>query len=354
MSLKAKRISAALIALLLCACSANGKADDGAGSVSETASSLSEAPTSDEKLDTVKGFKGSTDKTSFTLKWKAVEGVDGYELFMRDASESVEHNYFISSELTEYTVSDRKEGECAFFTVKAYKKNGDELEYTAQSREIRLTTFRESCMLTVSNVCQYSAPALPTGCECAALTSLLRHCGLGVTKNEIASDYLEKIPFTEKKIKGKNGETELIGADPEEAFPGDPADENSYGCYSKPLANAANKYLETQDTDLRAKDLTGKKFSSLYKYVNNNTPVVVWATTGLKASKKTDSWKTKDGKEINWYSNEHCLVLVGYDTKQGVVYCSDPSKREVAPQRYDAKLFEKRYKERGSHAVIIE
>ena len=361
---RSKRISAALLSLLLCSCtvktgsSTNDSSSAVSAAVSETSSSQTSATTETKEpevvLPEIKGFKGSSDKTAFKLKWSAAEGADGYELTLRPAEGGNEESYDLTPDKNSYTLTDRKNGECAFFTLKAYKSIGDSRRYIAQSREIRLTTMRESVLLTVQSVCQYSQPALPTGCECAALTTLLKHCGFGVTKNEIASKYLKKIPFVSKKVKGKKGETVLYGADPNEAFPGDPQDENSYGCYAKPLVDAANKYLETQETTLRAKDLTGKKLSALYKYVNNGTPIVVWATNGLKASKKTDSWVTTEGKEITWLYNEHCLVLVGYDEKKKIVYCADPSKRETQPQKYDAKLFEKRFKEQGSHAVIIE
>ena len=346
-----KRISAALLALLLCSCSFGGGESSSTTPAAVSAATATDKKTDppEEKLPVIKGFKGSSDETSFTLKWKSVKNADGYEITLSPAGMSDTETFFVSPDLAEYTVSDRKQGECDIFCVRAFKRNGTEHEYTARSKEIRLTTMRDKCVLTVQNVCQYSQPALPTGCECAALTSLLRHNGFDITKNELASDYLEKIPFTESKD-GKK----IYGADPNEAFPGDPNDENSYGCYSGPLVDAANKYLASQDTELRAKDLTGKKLSALYKYVNNGTPVVVWATNELKASKKTDTWYTSDGREITWLYNEHCLLLVGYDKEKKLVYCSDPSKRAVTPQSYDAVLFEKRYKEQGSHAIVVE
>lgn len=351
-------VSAAALALSMCSCTVK------TGSSSPDESSAVDADVSvtmgDEQLPDqvtlplLKGFKGSSTRGTFDLSWKPVEGAEGYEVFMRSASGAKTENYFVAADWNKYTIVSSKQGDCAFFSVRAYVRKDGVIEYTAQSKEIKLTTMRDKCILTVQNVCQYSKPSLPTGCECSALTSLLRYCGFDVTKNEIAADYLEKIPFTEKKKKGKKGGTVLYGADPNEAFPGDPADEDSYGCYAKPIADAANKYLATQDTDLRAKDLTGSKLYKLYKYINNGTPVVVWATTDLKASKKTDTWLTADGKEITWLHNEHCLVLIGYDEEKGVIYCADPSKRSVLPIKYDAELFEKRYKEQGSHAVVIE
>ena len=40
----------------------------------------------------------------------------------------------------------------AFFSVRAYVRKDGVIEYTAQSKEIKLTTMRDKCILTVQNV----------------------------------------------------------------------------------------------------------------------------------------------------------------------------------------------------------
>lgn len=349
-----KIISAALGAVLLTACSGGG-----AGSSSDTPAAVGTAApvqqtAAEEVLALIEGFRGETDKESFTLYWEAFAGADGYELTMRDKGSDTANKHFISADKKSYTISGYAPGDSAEFELRAYKQEGAEKKYTAQSPALTLTAMRDSCTLDIKSVCQYSKPALPTGCECTALTTVLKYYGFTVTKNEIADTYLEKTAFKEKKIGGKNGETVLIGADPDVSFPGDPNDENSYGCYSKPIADAANKYLTTQGTYLRAKVQDGEKLSYWYNYVNNGRPVIVWATDSMKKTVVADTWQTKDGKTIEWLHNEHCLVLVGYDTVKKTVAVCDPISRSVVPTIYKASLFEKRYNEQGRRAVLIE
>lgn len=352
-----KKISAVLLlSALLVACGRAAEESSALPAAVQSLQTVTEAP--EEKapeLPVISGFMGSSDDSSFTLSWEQFEGAYGYELEMYTPATEKKEVFFVSNELDEYTISGREKGESAEFTLRAYIKDGAENKYIACSDTVTLATMRDSFQISIQSVCQYAKPALPTGCECTALTTVLKYYGFDVTKNEIASVYLEKVAFTEKKA-GKNdinAEPILIGADPDVAFPGDPANEDSYGCYSKPIADAANKYLTTQNTQLCAQAVDGKKLSYWYGYVNNGRPVVIWATDGLKHSKAFDSWQTKDGKIIEWLTNEHCYVLIGFDTQKGTVLCCNPIIRQVMPEEYDAKLFEKRYKEQGMRAVLI-
>ncbi len=349
-----KIISAALSAALLTACSGGGAESSDAPVLIGSTTAPVQQTVAEEVLDLIEGFRGNTDKESFTLYWEAFIGADGYELTMREQGGDTENKHFISASEKSYTVSGYHPGDSAEFVLRAYKQEGARKEYIAQSPALTLTAMRDSCTLDIKSVCQYSKPALPTGCECTALTTVLKYYGFTVTKNEIADTYLEKTAFTEKKTGGKNGETVLIGADPDVSFPGDPNDENSYGCYSKPIADAANKYLTAQGTNLRAKVQDGEELSYWYNYVNNGRPVIIWATDSMKKTVVADTWQTKDGKTIEWLHNEHCLVLVGYDTVKKTVAVCDPISRSVIPTVYKASLFEKRYNEQGRRAVLIE
>ena len=348
-------ISAVIAVGVLGSCAKGGE-QSSAEPAAVSAVSTQTAEPKEPELPLIEGFKGSTDKSGFKLAWKSCEGADGYELDVTFVKSGETQKHFISNELTEYVITDRPSGERAEFTLAAFKQQGSDKEYTARSKTVTLTTMQDKCILGVMNICQHSRPSLPTGCECTALAATLKYYGFDVTKNEIADMYLEKMPFYEKKKdpKKKDSETQLYGADPDKVFPGDPEDINSYGCYSTPIANAANRFLASQQSELKAKAVDGKKLSYWYKYVNNGTPIIIWATDGLKKSEEGDSWLTEDGKEITWLHNEHCLVLVGFDTEAGVVFCCDPLRRNTEPTRLSAKLFEKRYKEQGMHAVLIE
>lgn len=306
----------------------------------------------DTEIKKVKNIKGSVSDQGFLLEWDERDDVDGFEIRMFTVgSDDVRIYQNIHKSLSSFTIADIDEGTEAEIEVYAYRYIGDDEEkaYSKSSKRIRLKMPVYSHRIDIKSVCQYAEPALPTGCECTALTTALRYLdtGFDVTKNDIAAKYLKKVKF-----KKKNGI--LYGADPEEAFAGSPEDADAYGCYSKPVANAANKYLKEQGSPLRARAQDGEKLSYWFKYINEDKPVLIWATDGLAESLASAQWQTKDGKLITWLHNEHCYVLAGYNKKKGIVYCCDPIDRTTSIKEYDLKLFEKRYKEQGQHAVIIE
>ena len=132
------------------------------------------------------------------------------------------------------------------------------------------------------------------------------------------------------------------------AFPGDPRNKYSYGCYAPAIVTAANRYLEKQDTELKAYDITGIVFEELFSYTEKNIPVIVWCTIDLKPGHYTTTWNI-DGKDITWYASEHCMVLLGQG--ENYVYAADPTTGTI--ETYSKKLMETRYKELFEQAVII-
>ena len=58
---------------------------------------------------------------------------------------------------------------------------------------------------------------------------------------------------------------------------------------------------------------------------------------------------TDTGEEFSWISNEHCLVLVGYDNEN---YCfHDP--QTGANVLYPKAVSEQRYRELGRQAITV-
>lgn len=185
---------------------------------------------------------------------------------------------------------------------------------------------------TLIPICQY--PELPTGCEITALTTVLHYYGLNADKCYLADNYLEKGP---------------VGTvDFHMAFVGDPRSEYSYGCYAPAIVTTANRFLNEQDTELIAYDKTGTGFEELFSYTEKSIPVIVWCTIDLKPGRYTTTWNI-DGKDITWYSNEHCMVLLGQEGNH--VYTADPTTGTI--ETYPKKLMETRYKELFEQAVII-
>lgn len=178
-------------------------------------------------------------------------------------------------------------------------------------------------------------PELPTGCEVTSLTMVLNFNQLAADKCDIADNYLEK------------GEVGTV--DFRVAFEGDPRDENSYGCYAPVIVKAADKYLTANNSSLRATDLTGTAFTDLFAYVDKGIPVIVWGTLDCEEGHYSVTWEV-DGKELTWFTPEHCMVLLGYSDYQ--VWVADPVHGDI--QVFDRELFRVRYESLGQQAVVIQ
>ena len=178
-------------------------------------------------------------------------------------------------------------------------------------------------------------PELPTGCEVTSLTMALNYCGVSADKCDIADNYLEK------------GEVGTV--DFRVAFEGDPRDENSFGCYAPVIEKAANSYLEAHGSQLRAEDITGVEFEQLFSYLDENIPVIVWGTVDCEEPVNRTTWVV-DGKELRWYSPEHCMVLVGYGDTQVTV--ADPLKGALVS--FDRETFKSRFYALFQQAIVIK
>lgn len=185
-------------------------------------------------------------------------------------------------------------------------------------------------------------PELPTGCEITALTTVLNYYGFNVSKSVMAANYLPK-------------STEFP-ANFWDVFLGDPTKSTGFGCYAKPIVDAANKYFKDNNADFIAVDHSGSQFESLLAEVENGTPVLIWGTSYDKKEKNlrepytTYEW-TIDGKKIQWIAPEHCMVLIGYDIDRGIAIISDPQRGIV---EYDLETVKARYIVLHSQCVVIK
>ncbi|MGN0505438.1 MAG: C39 family peptidase [Lachnospiraceae bacterium] len=206
----------------------------------------------------------------------------------------------------------------------------DTMQYTYEA----IMNGEDVVMLGVQNILQ--KPDLPAGPEITSLAIVLRYLGFSVDKVTLAENYLTT--------------AEPGTASPFVAYLGDPAvATGSYGCYAPVIVEAANRYFEATARSNRAIDVSGSTLEDLYEYVRNGTPVIVWATTNLVATKYTTVWEI-DGETIQWRGYEHCMVLMGYNNTKGTVILADPLRGIV---EYDAEKFYSRYKEQYESAVII-
>ena len=81
-------------------------------------------------------------------------------------------------------------------------------------------------------------------------------------------------------------------------------------------------------------------------------PVIFWACINMREPIVGPEWKLFDTEEIfTWISNEHCMLLVGYDEKG--YYFNDPHENRGLIH-YDKELVEKRHKAQYSMAVGVK
>lgn len=199
-------------------------------------------------------------------------------------------------------------------------------------------------IIYIDNILQY--PELPTGCEIVSLTMLLNYHGYNADKITLAREYLPKLGFYyEGGV--------YYGADFRTTFAGDPESENSYGCYAPCIVTAAERFLSDNGSRAAAHDISGAGFDELLSdYIDNDSPVLIWITSGgLHETIPTSVWTTPDGEIVQWKAYEHCAVLTGYDLDCGVIYVSDPMYGNIT---YDYKTARQRYEDMGSQAVCIE
>lgn len=182
----------------------------------------------------------------------------------------------------------------------------------------------------------------PTGCESVSATMLLQYLGFDISVKQFVEQYLEREPLFEK-----NGK--LYGPDPRKVFAGDPADESSMGCYAPVIKRALKKILPA---DREAVDLTGVSMEVLLQdYIDHDIPVIFWASIDLKETYAGPEWTLTDsGETFVWRSNEHCMLLVGYDEKN--YYFNDPWHNH-GTIGYERKLVQKRHGEQYEMAVSI-
>ncbi len=218
----------------------------------------------------------------------------------------------------------------------------------------------------------------PTGCESVSAVMLLQYLGMDISVEQFADFYLEKTPLFEKDGK-------LYGGDPRRVFVGNPADDQSMGCYAPVIKKALEKLFQEEAANPQkrqrenktaesgacveesaepeksgtagekvweAVDLTGISVEGLLRhYIDNDMPVIFWASIDLKETYAGPEWIIADtGGVFEWRSNEHCMLLVGYDEEN--YYFNDPWHNH-GTIGYEKKLVEKRHEEQYNMAVSV-
>ena len=275
------------------------------------------------------------------------ETVSQTEIVTEEKTEAVD--------MEEAVISDPVEGD----TEEVVAQDGAETESEAQSETqsetvaVGLESTQISAEVKKSNsgtqltdfdiIEQY--PELPTGCEITALTMVLNYYGYQVNKVTMALDYMPKVQA--EFYRSEDGR--LMGPDLENFFVGDPTEETGYICGTGAIVTAANRYLADVGSDLTAAAMKNAQPEKLYDLIDQGTPVVIWCTINMEDRAETDGWYREDGTYMEWSTNDHGAVLIGYD--EDTVTVADPIYSRITVSR---DQFEKIFAERGGQCVILQ
>ncbi len=183
----------------------------------------------------------------------------------------------------------------------------------------------------------------PTGCESVSAVMLLQYLGYDLTVDDFISRYLKKQSFEVR-------EGELYGPDPRKVFCGSPYDDDSFGCYAPVIGEALKGILGDSYAVL---DETGTDMETLLeRYIDQGMPVIFWASINMREPVIGPQWRLLESGELfTWISNEHCMLLVGYD-EEGY-YFNDPYDNHGVI-RYPKDIVEDRHRAQYQMAVAVK
>lgn len=186
----------------------------------------------------------------------------------------------------------------------------------------------------------------PTGCESVSTVMLLHYLGCSMSVEEFIERYLEKVDFERRG-------NELWGANPWERFCGSPYKEDGFGCYAPVIRQTLERIFTERNLSYEVYDETGSCMERLLtEYIDQGIPVIFWACINMREPVTGPDWKLFDsGETFTWISNEHCMLLVGYD-EEGY-YFNDPYENNGVV-RYPKELTEKRHAAQYSMAVGVK
>lgn len=202
---------------------------------------------------------------------------------------------------------------------------------------------KNSVYIDMENILQN--PELPVGCEITSLTILLRYYGFDAEKTDLARNYLPTSWGNPVTKDGKLYKDSFF-----DYFIGDPFS-RGYGCFSPAIEKAANKYISAHGGGYTVKNISGCHPDTLYEYIIAGTPVLCWATDGMIEPEYYETWyDNATGQQLDWYLNEHCFVLAGFNIANSTVTLNDPMKGIID---YNIDKFEVRFKQMYSQAIVI-
>lgn len=277
------------------------------------------------------------------IEFDGFDGYSGYQDYFdhTEISESDDYSDEIISDAEEQTETSTEETTENSTEPEEDEKNEPAVTTETPSKDVEPAYKTAGCI----EVPYKSQEKYPTGCELVSTSMLLSYYGFEIEPMKLIEDgYIKSVP-----VERKNGK--LYSGDPNEVFVGDPKKNTGYGCYSGAVKKCLEKYLQDEFYDVYS--LEGMELKDICsQYIDFDQPVIIWASLDMKPleEKKESTWIIEEtGEEFRWLSNEHCMVLVGYDDEY--FYIHDPQRGAYTP--YKRSDVEKRFNEMGSQAVTI-
>lgn len=286
----------------------------------------------------------------FAVEYYSRAPVSNVQIVLKDDVENVEVDKQYVDKEGKATFDDLKDG----LSYTAYIYRVINKEYVIQSTH----TFRYD--KTVRNLFLETAnpnssgiavplvkqnPELPNGCEITSLTAIFNYYGEDVSKLTMADQYLPSAPLT-----FENGKR--VGPDPNISFVGNPRDEtNAFYAFASPIVEAANAYIQDNDLNRIAYDITGASIEQLQSYLKKGIPVLTWITIDLQPARvnATSKWITTNTQtEHIPYTNLHAVVLVRLD--DAFAYIMNPL---TGYESIPIAVFKQSFETLQSRAVVV-
>lgn len=191
-----------------------------------------------------------------------------------------------------------------------------------------------------------SQAGIPTGCEAVTAVTALRYWNVDITAEEFIEMFLPKENFYKE-------DGVIYGANPHEAFAGNPYESGSLGCFSEVIEASLNsmKYCGFEGMEnMVIQNITGTDMEDLEGYLVKDIPVICWVTIDMKEPGEGMEYRLTTGGSYTWIAGEHCMLLAGYD--ENYYYFCDPLSEGMLVS-YEKVLVKERYEQMGKEAVVI-
>ncbi|MDR3315772.1 MAG: C39 family peptidase [Coriobacteriales bacterium] len=182
---------------------------------------------------------------------------------------------------------------------------------------------------------------MQNGCESVTAVMALNYAGVDITAKRFVEEFLPKgnVPYY-------NEQGIMVVTNPWKAFPGNPRSEDSWYIFAPPLAEAMKQLAPNTHY------VQGLSLDELCtRYVEKGYPVAVWTTVDWEDpyTMLTLQDEADPATEVVLISNEHCVLLVGFDSKS--YYFNDPLYSKCYRVSRDQALIP--YELMGSQALVI-